>query len=166
MACLTLAAHLGPPRRSQSQLATQCGVATSPAAVLIAQVVVGLALLLDGGGLAVAPSVIRAGGAGRLGRPRSVAFELNRIRGEAPHGLEVRLGLSLTPALLDQRLAALAAHLPRAQALRKALAAAVVLRRRVGGERLIARTARGKKAPRAATASGQCRDTRMRLVHS
>ena len=58
----------------------------------------------------------------------------------------MRLGLSLTPALLDQRLAALAAHLPRAQALRKALAAAVVLRRRVGGERLIARTARGKKS--------------------
>ena len=43
------------------------GVGDPAAAVLVAQVVVGLALLLDAGGFAVAPAIVRARGAGQLG---------------------------------------------------------------------------------------------------
>ena len=124
------------------------GIGDLAAAVLIAQVVVVLALQLDPGRLAVAPGIVRAGGAGQLRRPLplfGVALELDRIRGGAPDGLEVRLRLGLAPALLDQLLAALPAGLARARALRQALAAGAVRGRRIGGEGLIARIAAGEE---------------------
>ena len=68
MACLTLAAHLGPPPISVAVGDAVRGVGDL-AATAIAQVVVGLALLLDGGGLAVAPSVSGLAGPGGSGAP-------------------------------------------------------------------------------------------------
>src|SRR5690606_4560880 len=114
------------------------------AAVLVAQVVVRPAPVLNVGRLGVAPGVVRAGRAGQLGRAVAlvaVALEINGVRGGASHGLEVRRRLCLPAALLDARLAVPAAGLAQARALQEALAAGLVRGRGVGGEGLITRAA-------------------------